>query len=86
MDFAQSRRNEDTSYRTSHTLSVPTIKSLGFIVSEKIFIVSVHQKLELSMAVMLFSRSTQNGKFVVEGHTNIIPAKFDIQLAKWLQR
>ena len=39
MDFAQSRRNEDTSYRTSHTLSVPTIKSLGFIVSEKIFIV-----------------------------------------------
>ena len=79
MDFAQSRRNEDTSYRTSHTLSVPTIKSLGFIVS-------VHQKPELSMAVMLFSRSTQNGKFVVEGHTNIIPAKFDIQLAKWLQR
>jgi hypothetical protein len=37
------------------------------------------------MTVMLFSRSTQNGQFV-EGHTNIIPAKFDIQLAKWLQR
>ena len=85
MDFAQSRRNEDTSYRTSHTLSVPTIKSFVFIVAEKIFIVSVHQKPELSMAVMLFSRSTQNGKFV-EDHTNIIPAKFDIQLAKWLQR